>query len=228
MTLPALPPLPVQEFKAPAPQQAPYIPPASTSPNPRPAPAPGQPPVVSTSATDLTNVQNNSNKSEANAVVENTVVNQQAFFAPNTQVGDIAYQGPHAFVSGYFNGNDQYGVQAGIQVPLGGGKVRKAAGELAKLRVGNYRLSTCAAISNSNLTAEQVASQDASYVSCVRQKVATATTEADYELAVLRAELRAIRAELEAARRQRPTVNVNQTQHQQTHNEHSKPVRGLW
>lgn len=171
--------------------------------------------VLSTSANDLTtNTQNNNNRSNSNASVQNTNVNVSEMKAPYTSVGDISYQSAHFFMNGYVsgNGNDVGGV-IGLQVPLGGGGIRKAASKIASLRVEQTQqaleskdLSTCAAINNSNLTAEAVESINPRFVKCVKTLTATAQVEhddRDQQIVELKAQVLEMRQQFDASRASR-------------------------
>lgn len=173
----------------------------------------------STSSSDLKQTNSNESNSNSTAVVENTNVNVITQTAPNVAVGDIYYQAPHAYINGYANGND-YGIVVGVQVPLGGGKVRKAAGELAKLRVANYKLSTCAAVANMSI--EAVSAIAPEYAVCAAKAKAKAHDFPKYddELAQLRAELAEARLRLAELRNIKPLPQEAEPA--------AAPVRGLW
>jgi len=188
-------------------------------PDSQPAPPINVSTPVSTSSSDLA-VQNNKNESNSAATVNNSLVNVQSMNAPNARVGDIEYQGPHAFVTGYFN-EGTWGTFVGIQVPLGGGKIRIAASKLAQVKVDSARLSTCAAVGNSGMSVEAATAISPDYAVCVKAKTQDdrqkASDDRDRVIDELKADLARIRAELDAARLARQTVPVP-----------SIPVPGLW
>lgn len=208
MTLPALPPIPENPpaIVRPAPPSN-DVPPATITLQP------------STSSSDLKQTNTNTSNSNSTAVVENTNVNVITQTAPNVAVGDIYYQAPHAYINAYANSND-WGVVGGVQIPLGGGKVRKAAGELARLRVANYKLSTCAAVAGMDI--EAVAAMAPEYAVCAGKKRTAKVVAPDHsdELATLRAELADMKAKL-ASYRQAPNNDIK--------NGTKEPgIRGMW
>ena len=174
----------------------------------------------STSSSDLKQTNSNVANSNSTAVVENTNVNVVTQNAPNVAVGDIYYQAPHAYINAYANASD-WGVIAGVQVPLGGGRVRKAAAEMAKLKLANYRLSTCAAVAS--MSVEAVMSQAPEFVHCAgKARIARAAPDYSEELITLRIELAEMKAKLAAMRNANAPEPAPAKHHQQV------PVRGLW
>jgi hypothetical protein len=242
-TPPVPPQLPVPAEVAPAPSPSPVpvvVIPPSTPITPSPMPSGSN---VSTSSIDLAPVaasrQENNNSSNVQNRVYNVNSNVNDLTGGRLSVGDISVSTPSIYVNGNYGRWGDYSVGAGIVIPFGGGKARRAANQIAYNKGLQSRGELCMSVYRNRMTETMIYSafgaKDATWLrGCIDtstreiavvdvERVPRPSIDADLEAArrenaQIRAELDAIRAELNARRAVPPEFTPPP----------AKPVQGLW
>jgi hypothetical protein len=212
MTLPALPPAPVN----------PPVQPTTVQAQPQVAPTYVQSPA---SALSGTQAQTNNNNALNTTNIRNSATYINEIRGSRIQVGDVSYDVPSLAITAGFNQYGDYNGQIQISVPLGGSSVRRSATAIAKYRAQAALGSLCKSIQQANFDAEIVTAlypDMPNLKSCVakaiKQVKESEVNSEDVGLKVSKqeAELAQLRAEVELMRSKFK------------HSKETNAVRGLW
>jgi hypothetical protein len=177
--------------------------------------------VGGTTEVKLSNQENNNSAQNVTHVNNrNTVI--QNIRGAQTQVGDISFESTSFYVNASTSINGDLEVQAGIIVPLGGGKIKRSASVIAMAKADAAKGGVCKSIRDAGFDLETVDAlypKSPEYRKCVKAaEVRTIVQYNDTELNILRLEIAELKAKLAEGRKN----------HQQVQVEHNKEVRGLW
>jgi hypothetical protein len=191
---------------------------------------PASPPTVQTSpAAVLGNTsevklssQQNTNSAQNSTTVNNRNTVIQNIRGAQTQVGDISFESTSFYVNAATSINGDLEVQAGIIVPLGGGKIKRSASVIAMAKADAAKGGVCKSIRDAGFdlaTVDALYPKSPEYRYCVKAaEVRTIVQRNDTEIDILRLEIAELKAKLAEGRKH----------HQQVQVEHNKTVRGLW
>jgi hypothetical protein len=196
---PAIPALPSAPNPAPQTQLPPSVQPVNSQINTTP----------STSSSDLVSssqsTQNNANVN--NTRISNTSVNNSELRGSTLRVGDISVESAQIYFNATYNPAYNESVfTGGVVIPLGGGKARRAANNIAYAESQVTRANLCLSVSQNQMTEEMVDAvfeKDAKWLKkCVvaakvvelKEKARQATSTAKLELRALKAEIKVLKA----------------------------------
>lgn len=166
--------------------------------------------------------QQNTNSAQNSTTVNNRNTVIQNIRGAQTQVGDISFESTSFYVNAATSIHGDLEVQAGIIVPLGGGKIKRSASVIAMAKADAAKGGVCKSIRDAGFdlaTVDALYPKSPEYRTCVKAaEVRTIVQRNDTEIDILRLEIAELKAKLAEGRKH----------HQQVQVEHNKTVRGLW